>query len=88
MSATTKKLFVKSSLLSKVGKYFWWFCIVIINISFGIIKYFLSNSQSNIFGFSTIFVISSNKFSFKLILSFFLFDNFINSFEINDFLFS
>ena len=40
---------------------------------------FLSNSQINTFGFSTIFVISFNKLSLVFIKIFLLFDNFCNS---------
>ena len=40
---------------------------------------FLSNSQTNTFGFSTIFVISFNKLSLVFIKIFLLFDNFCNS---------
>ena len=59
---------------SNVGIYFWWFCIEIIKISFGIFKNFLSNSHKIILGLSTILVISSNKYSFKSINKPFFFD--------------
>ena len=48
---------------------------------------FLSNSQINTFGFSTIFVISFNKLSLVFIKIFLLFDNFINSEFMKSFLF-
>ena len=49
---------------------------------------FLSNSQINTFGFSTIFVISFNKLSLVFIKIFLLFDNFCNSEFMKSFLFS
>ena len=87
-SEITKNKFVKFSFLSKVGIYFWCDCIVIINISLGMFRNFLSNSQINTFGFSTIFVISFNKLSLVFIKIFLLFDNFSNSEFMKSFLFS
>ena len=79
---TTKNSFVILPFLSKVGKYFWWYCMVIIKISLGIFKNFLSNWQTRTLGWSIKSTTSSNSFGFWSITIFFFFKSKWNFFSI------
>ncbi len=83
---TTKNSLVIFPFLSKVGKYFWWYCIVIIKISFGILRNFLSNSHNITFGWSVKSTTSSSSFGLFSIFIFFLFEISFNFFSIKSFL--